>query len=231
MKKQLLLIFQGIIFLGIFSVAGAQDWQWTGHATGTSNLEDITGMDIDASGNIFVTGTFTTGSTLSGTSLTTVGIEDIFIAKYNSSGVLQWVRTGGTTDKDLSRTLAVDGSGNVYVTGLFRGNVTFDSTALDAKDSQTLVTGGKRDVFIAKYNTSGEMVFLKHAAWGAENDVPEGLALDSDDNIYISGTFKSNTFGFDSDTLTREWGALNGFIAKFNSDGDFQWAKHTIHNI
>ena len=149
------------LLLFVFSIffwpsAFGQNWVWSGHATGTSNLENVTGIDLDDNGNVYVTGTFGDGATLNGTSLSSAGEEDIFIAKYTSSGTLAWVRTGGSLDRDLSRTIVVDNLGNAYVTGLFMETATFDSLALNDKGSRTLISDdAKRDVFIAKYNTNG----------------------------------------------------------------------------
>ena len=81
MKKVILRLFLIALSLGIMIQINSQDWKWTGHASGISDLEDITGMCCDPSGNVFVTGTFSTGSFLNGTALTTQGLEDIFIAK------------------------------------------------------------------------------------------------------------------------------------------------------
>lgn len=219
-----------IVFSILFcSFSFGQDWVWSGHASGTSGVENVTGIDLDENGNVFVTGTFGTGSTLDGTALSTQGAEDIFVAKYSPTGTLSWIRTGGSPDKDLSRTLVVDDYGEVYITGLFKQTATFDSLALNDKGSRNLVSDDNlRDVFIAKYNTNGQMLWVKRVAWGPNNDVPEGLSVDVNNNVLISGTFKESLY-FSSDTLTVQKGNLNGYIAKFNSNGNFIWAKHTIH--
>ena len=222
------------LLLFVFSIffwpsAFGQNWVWSGHATGTSNLENVTGIDLDDNGNVYVTGTFGDGATLNGTSLSSAGEEDIFIAKYTSSGTLAWVRTGGSLDRDLSRTIVVDNLGNAYVTGLFMETATFDSLALNDKGSRTLISDdAKRDVFIAKYNTNGLMLWVKRVAWGFGNDVPEGLSIDVNNDLILSGTFKDSLI-FTNDTLIIQKGIINGFIAKYNSNGDFIWAKHTIH--
>ena len=87
------------------------------------------GIAVDSSGNVYVTG-YTTSDGAGG--------ADISISKYNTSGVIQWQRTLGGTGIDYGYGIAVDSSGNVYVTG---------HTGSDG--------AGGNDISISKYNTSG----------------------------------------------------------------------------
>ena len=230
--KKIILQLSLFIFSTLFGLSTfSQNWVWSGHASGTSDMENVTGIDLDDNGNVYVTGTFGAGATLNGSSLTTTGEEDIFVAKYTSSGTLAWVRTGGSPGKDLSRTIVVDDLGNTYVTGLFVQSASFDSLSLNDKGSRTLISYEflKRDVFIAKYNTNGQMLWVRRVAWGLGNDVPEGLSIDVNNDLILSGTFKDSLIFSNTDTLVVEKGNINGYIAKYNSNGDCIWTKHTIH--
>ena len=98
---------------------------------------------MDASGNVYVTGDYQGTAdfdpSLGTTDLTSNGNEDIFFAKYNSSGDLTWANSLGSNSNDEGYGIAVDGSGNVHVTGEFRGTVDFDpgsgTTNLNSKES------------------------------------------------------------------------------------------------
>ncbi len=140
--------------------------------------EDIV---LDDSGNIYITGrTFRAGT------------DDAFIAKFDSTGIQQWNTTWGLLDKtDSGNGIALDNSGNIYITGFT------DSFG-----------AGSNDAFIAKFNNDGNS--LLNITWGDDkSDVGNDIAIDGSGNIYITG--KTNSFGA---------GGSDAFIAKFNSAGN-----------
>ena len=102
---------------------------------------------MDGSGNVFVTGIFSGTVDFGGGNLVSAGSVDIFVAKYNANGVHQWSKRLGGTGGEIGQAVAVDGSGNVVVTGDFSGTVDFGGG--------NLVSAGSSDVFLAKYNASG----------------------------------------------------------------------------
>jgi hypothetical protein len=135
------------------------------------------------------------------------GDPDFFITKYNASGVRQWTVQDGVANSIASgRGIAVDSSGNVYVTGV----------TLKAIDGQT--QHGTIDYFLTKYNASGSWQWTVED--GAANGIAggEGLALDSSGNIYITGTI--NRSGLDGGS---EIGIQDFIITKYNSSGAWQW--------
>ena len=80
------------------------------------------------------------------TLLTAAGGSDIFVAKYNSSGALQWAKRAGGTVDEAGYGIAVDSSGNSYVTGYFEGSATFGA---GEANQTTLTAAGSNDVFVA----------------------------------------------------------------------------------
>ena len=106
-----------------------QKLDWAKQAGG-SDFDDGQGIAVDSSGNSYVTGrfigsaTFGTGE-VNETILTSAGGSDIFVAKYNSSGALIWAKQAGGSEGESGRDIAVDGSGNSYVTGTYNGTATF----------------------------------------------------------------------------------------------------------
>jgi len=190
------------------------NWLWAKNAR-ESPYDYGHGIDVDASGNSYVTGYFYNSVTFGSTTLTSSGGADIFVAKLDSSGNWLWANNAGGTSDECGNGIAVDDSGNSYVTGYFYDSATFSST--------TLINNGVYDIFIAKLDSSGNWLWAKNAG-GSSNDSGNGIAVDASGNSYVTGYFDSNaTFGYT--TLTSN-GDYDIFIAKLDSSGNWLWAKN-----
>jgi len=190
------------------------NWLWAKNAK-ESPYDYGHGIDVDASGNSYVTGYFYNSVTFGSTTLTSSGGADIFVAKLDSSGNWLWANNAGGTSDECGNGIAVDDSGNSYVTGYFYDSATFSST--------TLTNNGVYDIFITKLDSSGNWLWAKKAG-GSSNDSGNGIAVDAIGNSYVTGYFDSNaTFG--STTLTSN-GDYDIFIAKLDSNGNWLWAKN-----
>ena len=145
------------------------------------------GVAVDTSGNVYVCGY---GDTNAGT-----GTIDIVVAKYNSSGTLQWQRSLYSSTNDYAYEIAVDSSANVYVCG---------------QTSSGGGSGGSSDCLLAKWDTSGTYQWQRSLyTSGAVSDVFNSIAIDSSDNIYLAGYAAST----------------DGLLAKYNSSGTLQWQR------
>jgi len=207
---------------GIFhhptGTAWARTWGGVGYDKGL-------GVAIDGSGNTYVTGLFSNTVDFDpGPGVdehTSNGDTDIFLSKFNSDGEFQWARTWGGFITDAGSGLAIDGNGNIYVTGLFSNNVDFDPGP--GVDEHT--SNGSEEIFLSKFDSSGE--FLWAHTWGGEYaDWGNAVGIDGSGNAYITGDFEG-TVDFDPGTGADERtskGAFDIFLSKFNSNGDFQWA-------
>ncbi len=181
----------------------------------------ITGVAVDGSGNVFVSGwfnqpTLTFGTiTLIGSSTPTYVTNDGFVAKLSSAGVWQWGMTtsGGTT----AEALAVDGSGNVYLAGTLDGSARFGTI--------TVASAGSADGYVAKLNAAGDWAWAVGVG-RTGYDYCLGLTVDAAGNAYASGVFESDSVRFGSTTLvnTTPSGSADGFVAKLNPAGVWQWA-------
>lgn len=171
-------------------------------------------ISVDASGNVYITGYFEGTTTFGTTSISSAGGYEIFLAKYNSSGVLQWVQKAGGVSDDIAYGIGVDATGNVYLTGSFFGTATFGSTPV--------TSAGDTDIFLAKYNNTGTLQWIQKAG-GTGGDRAEAIALDASGNVYISGAFIGTaTFGVTPKTSA---GSTDIFMAKYNSAGAVQWVQ------
>jgi len=138
--------------------------QWVARYTGPGNLNDeIHAMVLDGAGNIYVTGR----------SARSDNNDDYATIKYNTDGVIQWVAryNGPGNGDDYARSIAVDGSGNVYVTGASVGLETEDDYATVKYSSDGALQ------WVARYNSAD-------SSW----DGAAAIEIDRFDNIYVTGT-------------------------------------------
>lgn len=182
---------------------------------------------LDAANNIYVTGyfegtvDFNPGAGVA--NLTSAGGSDIFLAKYDSNGNFVYAKRMGGSSSDLSSGLAVDASGNSYISGRFIGTADFDPGAGTAN---LFSVSGSVDIFLAKYDVNGNYVFAKRIA-GNGTESADGLAIDAANNIYITGSFQS-TVDFDPGAGTANLTSValaDGYFAKYTADGDYVYAK------
>ncbi|MBW8050117.1 MAG: T9SS type A sorting domain-containing protein [Cytophagales bacterium] len=200
----------------------SQSLQW---AFGMGDTSDDLGFDIvlDGSGNIYVTGSFmgTLEFVPALDTLISAGKEDIFLAKFDSSGSLIWARRAGGDSTDEARSVALDDFGNIYITGNFSDTAYFGADTLIANSSAW-------DIFLAKYDASG--FFIGAVGFGSSgttrDDFGRSISTDASGNVYVTGVF-TDTADFDpgpgTDTLISN-GNDGMFIVKFDSAGNHIWA-------
>ena len=202
------------IFLAKYDSAGAL--LWTRRAGGIG-YDEGRGVATDAAGNIYVGGLFQNTASFGTTNLTSSGESDVFLAKYDPSGTLLWVRKAGSADFDEAHSIAVDSQGNVVLTGFFDANATFGTLTLTN-------TSGSDDIFVAKCNSAGTFLWARKAGGSATNDVGNGIAVDTNANIYVTGYF-AGTATFGAITLTSSNSSPDSFLAKYDSSGNVLWAR------
>jgi hypothetical protein len=207
------------VFIAKYDAAG--NFQWAARA-GSSGEDFGRNIAVDGSGNSYITGTFRNLASFGSTTLTSSGDEDIFIARYDASGNVLWAKRAGGTNKDAAFGIAVDGSGNSYITGEFQGNATFGSTTLTSTSSQP-------DIFIARYDASGNVLWAKQAGGNSSGDYGRNIAVDGSGNSYITGEFEGSA-SFGNTTLTSS-GGVDIFVAKYDASGNVLWAKRAGGNL
>jgi Beta-propeller repeat len=190
---------------------------------------------VDAAGNFYLAGDFTGTLAFGGLagSLTATSasggatyIPNAFVVKYNASGVAQWARQGGFQNNDtFGHGVAVDGSGNVFITGAFYGETRFNGFPLFA--------AGIIDAFVVKYNSSGAFQWANRGG-GTSEDGGSAITTDASGNVYIAGYFSGNAT-FDISSLVLGGGTISvtgtagggndAFVAKYSAGGLAVWVK------
>jgi len=215
------------IFFAKYDASG--NYLWAKSIGSASYGEQGLSIAVDGSGNVYITGYFASTADFdpgAGTaSLTPVGGFDIFFAKYDTNGNYLWAKNIGGASSDQGNSIAVDGSGNVYITGSFLGTADFDPGAGVAN---LIALGGTiGDTFFAKYDTSGNYLWAKRIG-NAQDDTGYGIAVDSNGNVYITGFFQNIAMDFDPGAGTANLtpvGSIDIFFAKYDASGNYLWAK------
>lgn len=150
---------------------------------GTSGFDVAADIAVDNRGSIYITGV-TRGGPFG---------NDAFVASFDSSGALKEQWFWGTSGFDEADGVAVDADGNIYIAGYTNPGPL-----------------GGNDAFVASFDSSG--VLRWESFWGTSNsDRAYGIAVDSEDNVYIAGTTGEDTLGWDA------------FVASFDRSGALRW--------
>ena len=182
-----------------------------------------TGLALDTNRNIIVTGS---GSSSWGTPIiphSGGGNDDMFVAKLNEFGVLQWntfLGSSGRHDTTRSDRIAVNDSGDIFVTGNSRGSWGTPIRPYSEPD-----TVNSPDVFVAKINTNGALqwnTFLGGTNGSRSFDTDDGISLDGSGNVYVLGRSESS-WGSPVNPHTGGTLAYNCFVAKLEPSGSLQW--------
>ena len=189
------------LFLLKYSFQGSL--QWLKQVGDDSTFEESNGVAIDSSDNVYITGSTSIG--LNG--IPYIGGYDVFLVKYNSAGVIQWTKLMGGTESEVGYDVAIDSSGNAYVTGYTSG--TLDGTS-----------AGNSDIFLVKYNTSGDKQWTRQLGT-SYHDYGYGVAVDSSGNAFVTGT---TVRGLVEGTSTVN-NTPDFFLVKYNSSGTKQWTQ------
>jgi uncharacterized delta-60 repeat protein len=166
--------------------------QWAKSYNGSGNGYDAgQALAVDDSGNVYVTGVSTAQN----------GLSDCVTIKYDTDGNQQWAKVydGPANGTDYGNAVAVDGSGNVYVTGSSTGNKT------------------DRDYLTIKYDSTGQQQWaMTYSSPGSNVDEGRSVALDGSGNVYVTGVLAYS----EGKASTDDWGTI-----KYDSSGVEQWVQ------
>lgn len=207
-------------FVGKITPSGSLVWLTYFGKSGSEFAYDI---KTDAAGNIFIGGTSTSTNlaTPGAFQITHGGGTDAYIAKFNSSGILQWCTYyGGSSSEDI-HALDIDTFGNVIGVG--------ESNSFNLSTSAGCMQPGKgnmADIYIIKFDNNGNRIFSTYFGGNATDDC-NGLATDNAGNIYLGGQTQSTNF---SVTATATQSTLAGFtdmiLAKLSPTGALLYSTY-----
>jgi hypothetical protein len=199
------------IFVAKYDPAGIHIWS---ARYGDTETDIGGGVAADGAGNVLVTGHFGGRVDFGGGTLSSEGSGDIFIAKYTPEGSHIWSYRYGDTSYDAGNDIAVDGMGNVVVTGGFGGTVNFGGGPL--------TSAGSGDIFVAKYDPSGSHMWSRHAG-DVNGDAGFAITVDGAGDVLVTGFFQG-TADLGGGPLISA-GAWEIFVAIYNSAGIHVWSQ------
>lgn len=181
--------------------------------------------ELDASQNIYFTGIYTNGTDFDpgpGTSTLSSLSQDAFVCKFDATGNFAWAKplTRALTSSAYTygRHISLDAARNIYVAGIYTGSCDFDN----GPGVFTLPAYGSSDLYVEKMDNSGNSIWTKAFGNGDNADLPQGLVVDNDRNIYTSGHYWSYAWAlvdFDPEAGVHQVGMVgtgDGFIHKMS---------------
>ncbi len=216
------------------------DWVKTTRTSGGASTEVGKGssLTVDAAGNIYATSTFfgtvdfDPGAGVF--NLTSAGSYDVFVTKLDPTGNFVWAKAVGGTLGEAAYGIAIDATGNIYVTGSYNGTADFDP----GTSNFNLTSAGQTDIFIFKLDNDGNFVWAKSIGGdqysSTGGDQGNGIATDAAGNVFVTGFFHDKV-DFDPGPGVFNLQISSGscpsctmiFLLKLDTNGNFVWAKET----
>ena len=186
--------------------------QWLLSLRGSGAEEVLAVTAIPGTADFVAAGTFSGSLEVPGSgTMSSQGVTDIFVVRVDGIGKVVWGRAFGGAGEDRVRAITADASGNIFLTGRFKGpTLGFGSSTLKNADVGGL---GTKDVFVAWLDGSGNPVYSARFGDGADEDAT-AIGLDAAGNVVVAGSFTS-TIAFGATTLTAR-GRTDMFVAKLH---------------
>ncbi len=194
--------------------------QLAANGHGGFDIDEAQSIVVDKNGNYYFAGAFATEALIAGELIEAIDVTstDMFVAKVDKLGSLQWVKVfGSPTYDEGAPVLAVDSVGNVYVAGGIGGTGQFGS--------RTYQSVGKLDAFVAKMTSTGDFVWVQGSG-SSENDMGTSISVSPNgDRIYACGTFIGQVSFGGIATIESFAGKSDFFVRGFNANGATLWVK------
>jgi len=213
-------------YLAKFSPSGSLSWSTY---FGGSEFDEVGGVSVDTSGNVFITGSTNSNSGIASSGAYQSSYTAInycsFLAKFTGSGSLSWATYFGD-DVTYSMVTCTDVSGNVFISG------NTASTKLATSGVHQTSLAGQSDIFLAKFRGSGSLSWCTYYG-GSKEDEVQGMSTDAIGNLYIAGYTLSGDGIATSGAYQTKFGNgyYSGYLAKFNGAGSLDWSTYTGESI
>ncbi len=209
------------MFIAKYTTNGNYVWA---EAIGGTSVGRLADMTLDDAGYLYVTGDFSgememDPDTAVDKILTSKGAEDIYLAKYDTSGRYVWAKSMGGTSYDRGLSV-ICANGNVYLQGVFKDTVDFDP----AETTTNLVSdkGNGVDIFISRYDLNGHYLWAGSFTGTGVPNLGKAVCVDKANNLYCTGVFQRDIdmdpgLGIDNRTASGlSPFSFNPYIVKFN---------------
>lgn len=224
MFKQIYVLICLLIVKSAFSQS--VNWQWVQNSSCSQSDGFALGFysASDEAGNVYVTGCFADTALLFGTQ--TLNGQNhghnpdsafVYIVKYDANGNTMWAKKANGLGYSDARGIAIDASGNIFVSGFFtEGDISFDTDTLSL---ETLSA-----IFLLKLDPAGNTIWTKK--FNTFFDLPTYLATSTSGDVYMIGDFSADSIVFDAFTIfNSSLGSSDIFLVKFDSSGNVLWAN------
>jgi len=176
-------------------------------------------------GRFFDVAVFGTGEA-NETALAATGVDDVFVARFNAAGLLQWARRGGGAAAEAAHAIDSFPDGSCVITGEFFGLAVFGEGGLN---ETALVPAAAPDIFIARFTQSGDLGWAKRAGGGVSGvgDRGHGITALVDGSCVVTGFFETDAVfgsGEPHATLLETTTSASVFVARLGADGTLEWA-------
>lgn len=212
-------VYTATVFSGVRALAGgtlpaSHSWNFTTESQawdgvlqrGTVATDSARAVAVDSSGNVYLA-----GSTLGGLDDNlNFGGEDLFLIKFNATGVRQWTRQVGGAASDSANAVAVDAAGNIYLAGSTLGVLPGFGNS----------SAGGEDLSLLKYDSGGVLLWSRQFG-SVASDAARGVAVDGGGNVYVAGSTFATLPGLGNSNA----GGEDLFLLKYDGAGALQWTR------
>jgi hypothetical protein len=207
------LLITSVLLISSIGISIGQSFDWA-TASGGTGCDRAYAIATDNDGNSYVTGWFLGSAHFGDIVLNSEGEKDVFLAKYNYEGEVIWAKKYWGVANNTAAGICLDWDSFPIITGWFAENIHFDDIVLESH--------GSYDMFVARINANGEVIWAKSAG-GEGDDYGNRVTTNLEFDVLVSGSFKY-TSHFGETTITSE-GNRDIFIANYSNAGNFQWVK------
>ncbi len=200
-------------FVICYEASGALQWA---KSWGSTDEDVALGVGVDSFGATYVGGYFIGDLAIQGQSVSSNGMWDVYLLKLDPTGNLVWLRSFGGPLNDIGYGLAVNPSGQVFITGWFADTISFPGGEL-------LASYGGSDVFCCSYSSAGDYLWSRKAGTSGV-DYGYEIACDNDGNSYVTGVANASA-QFGNFSLPTP----GMFVAKYSAQGMEQWLASSIN--
>lgn len=195
-------------------------FQWAKKAGSSSNDKGLD-IKVDNQGNILVLGWHEANSFFGTTQLNTDDGANSFIAKYDNTGQLIWVKKLG----GYARSFSVDGADNIFIAASFSGAVKVENTSITST--------GYDDIWFGKFNSNGDLSWIRKIYGNNGDETPISIAISHDHKILLNGRINGVCNFEGGGVISNSGGPSNEdmFLVKYDTSGTFEWSRQFSASI